>query len=356
MSYDEYMALAQVAGQETDPAPDPAADFDIVALPPTRREDRLIAPGQMPDTSQRWLIACVVLTLFVHGFIAAVLLRRDRTAALQPKPEATPVEVIVEPPKPQPKPKPPEVAKKEAPPPPPPQQSLEKPANSAPRAPNEEKVETKEAQKETHAPKAPEPPKAGQPKLEAETDPAEEMKADQDKADEAAAQEDVLKDDAEALDRAAPKPSPQPKPKKAAKATPQRKPRKVPDALEQLAGASDLPDYSFARPAKRAPVSGGTEDNRYLAVVYGMIMQNRSLIGIPTNVGGTVTITFNVDDDGNVTSMAVARTSGYPQIDAAAGAAIRRASPFPPPPAGAPHSLVATIDFGPAALVPGARR
>lgn len=349
MTYDDYMALAdepgQGAGQDTGLWPESGAD--TVPLPPTRREDRLLAPWQVADTSQRWLIACVVLTLFVHGFIAAVLLRRDKTTALQNKPEATPIEVVVEPPKPQPKP--PEVAKKEAPkPPPPPQQSLEKPATSAPRAPNEEKVETKEAQKETHAPKAPEPPKAGQPKSEAETDPTEEVMVDPDKDEASAAQQDVLKDDAEALDRAAPKPTPEPKPKKAAKATPQRKPRKVPDALEQLAGASDLPDYSFARPSKRAPVSGGTEDNRYLAVVYGMIMQHRSLIGIPANVGGTVTINFNVDDDGNVIGMAVTRTSGYPQIDAAAGAAIRRASPFPPPPVGAPHSLIATIDFGPA--------
>ena len=75
-------------------------------------------------------------------------------------------------------------------------------------------------------------------------------------------------------------------------------------------------------------------------------MQHRSLVDIQGNAGGNVTIAFTVDDDGNVIGIGVQNTSGYPQIDAAAAAAIRRASPFPPPPAGAPHGLVATIDFG----------
>ena len=92
-------------------------------------------------------------------------------------------------------------------------------------------------------------------------------------------------------------------------------------------------------------MSGGHEDSRYLAIVYGMIMQHRSPVGIPGGAGANVTLDFTVDDDGNVLEIGIERTSGFPEVDEEAAEAIRRSSPLPPPPAGAPHGLVATIDF-----------
>ncbi|MBV9567263.1 MAG: TonB family protein, partial [Hyphomicrobiales bacterium] len=39
------------------------------------------------------------------------------------------------------------------------------------------------------------------------------------------------------------------------------------------------------------------------------------------------------------------RPSGDPDIDAEIAAMVRRASPFPPPPAGAPHVFSASVNF-----------
>ena len=302
-------------------------------------EERILAPLRRNPRAARWFVATVVAILALHGALLGLFLMRDQDAPKRAANEPTPIEVVVEQPKEEPKPHTP---KRPEPPKPAPKQAIEKPASSAPRAPSDTKVDTASVQKETHAPKAPTPPTDGQPNPEKEasspsTDPAEPNTTQE------AAEPDVLQKDAEALDKT--KDQPKEKPKKVAKLTPKAKTRRARTALQQLAGASTLPDYSFARPTKKSPVYGGTEDSRYLAIVYGMIMQHRAVVEAPGE-GGSVTIVFHVDDDGNVFGIGVQHTSGYPQIDAEAAMAIRRASPFPPPPAGAPHSLVATIDFG----------
>ncbi|WP_237479308.1 energy transducer TonB family protein [Lichenibacterium dinghuense] len=50
--------------------------------------------------------------------------------------------------------------------------------------------------------------------------------------------------------------------------------------------------------------------------------------------GGTARVGFTIDEDGRVTSVSLAASSGDAALDAAAEAMIRRASPFPPPPPG----------------------
>jgi TonB family protein len=299
-----------------------------------RIDERLIAPLRRNPQATRRFAATVAFVLLLHGaLIAAFLLRDRKTPAQVADREPQAVDIVVEPPKPPPKPPTPKA---------PPKPELEKPAFSAPRAPSDEKIDTTQLQKETHAPTAPRPPTDGQPQPSKEAaSPADEMEKTR-ANEEASAKPDVLKKDAEALDKA--RDRPKDKPKKVAKAV-RAKARRPLAALQQLAGASPLPDYSFARPTKKSPVTGGTEDSRYLAIVYGMIMQHRSMIDAPADEGGSVTIAFTVDDEGNVIGMGIEQTSGYPQVDAEAAAAIRRASPFPPPPAGAPHGLIATIDF-----------
>lgn len=300
-------------------------------------EERILAPLRRNPRATRWFVMTVVSILVLHGAVLALFLTRDRTAPEQvAKEEPTPVEIVVEK-------KDPPAPKAPQPPKPQPKQEIEKPASSAPRAPNDTKIDTAALQKETHAPKAVTPPTDGQPEPSKESASPSTEPAEPNKTEEAAAKPDVLKKDAEALDKT--KPQPKDKPKKIAKLTPRAKTHRPNKALQQLAGASALPDYSFARPTKKSPVYGGTEDSRYLAIVYGMIMQHRNLVDVSASIGGNVTIAFNVDDDGNVIGIGVQQTSGYPQVDAEAAAAIRRASPFPPPPAGAPHGLVATIDF-----------
>lgn len=307
-----------------------------------RIEERILAPlRRNPFATRTWFLVTLAVVLLFHGSLLALLLFRDTGAPTQVATKETPVEVVIEPPKPEPKP--PE-AKTPEPPKPQAKPEIEKPASSAPRAPNEEKVDTASLQKETHAPKAPTPPKDGKPDTSEEASSPSDDVADPEKTkDKAAAKPDVLQKDAEALAKAVPEPPK--RPENIAKLTPRAKTRRPKTALERLAGASSLPDYSFSRPTKKSPVSGGTEDSRYLAIVYGMIMAHRSRIDVPGN-GGSVTIAFNVDGGGNLIGMGVEHTSGYPEIDAAAAAAIQGASPFPPPPAGAPHGLIATIDFG----------
>jgi TonB family protein len=310
------------------------------ARPPSlvaRMEERFFAPLTRNAFAHRtWFFVTVAIILAIHGALLGYLLYRDRTDPVRlAQQEETPVEIIVE--------KPPAPQKPPAPEKPPPQE-LEKPASSAPRAENDEKVDTQETQKETHAPKAPEPPKDGRPEPAKEAAAPSDAPAEPDKVEEAAAKPETKDKDTEALDTAVPLPPKRPE-ALSAKATPPAKTRAPKAILQQFAGASELHDFSFAKPTKKSPVSGGSEDSRYLAIVFGMIMQHRRAIATEGREG-SVTVGFNVDGSGNVIGAGIERTSGDPEIDAAATAAIYRASPFPPPPEGAPHGLIATIDFG----------
>ncbi len=302
-------------------------------------EERFVAPFKSRALAERApFIATLAMILAVHAGVLAYLFHRDG-AEQTPLVEETPVEVVVEPPKPPepppepPKPQPKQEAKAE----------IEKPASSAPRAPNEEKLDTQETQKDTHAPKAPTPPKEGTPDKAVAASPSTEP-TPPDKAESEAEKKEALDKDAEPLENAAPEPPKRPK-NLVARAKPPTKVKSDRSALDQLAGNSPLPDYSFARPTKKSPVYGGTEDSRYLAIVYGMIMSKRRAVVSEAEASGNVTITFGVDDNGRLTGADYVRRSGYPEIDIEAMAAIRRASPFPPPPPGSPHSLIATIDF-----------
>ncbi len=309
-------------------------------------EERFFAPFKRNAFAARtWQLvtASVIVAIYAAGLI--LLLRWDAEHPQQQlaKQEETPVEVVVEKPKPPPEPKQPE--KK----PEPPKQEIEKPATSAPRAPNEEKVETEKQDKATHAPKAPAPPADGKPDEAKEAASPSEAPAEPDKTEEAAQKKpDPSDKEAEALDKAVPLPPRKPVMKEA-KAKPPAKLRREKDAARRVAGLSDLPDYAFARPTKKSPVYGGSEDSRYLAIVYGMIMQKyRPSPFVPAD-STSITMTFDVDSGGDVEDINVVRTSGYPEIDAEAITAVRRASPFPPPPPGAPHGLIATIDVAEAA-------
>lgn len=319
-------------------------------------EERLLAPLRRSSFAARtWFLVAVALVLAAHLALFGYLLTRDSKAELKvAKQDETPVEIVVEKPPEPPKPPPPP-AQKPKPPKPVAKQELEKPASSAPRAPNEEKVETTKLEKETHAPKAATPPADGKPEHTADASSPETDPSRKDDADEAAKKEpDTLQKDAEALDKLTP--PPKRKPEKVAKAKPTTKTRRAKTAMQQLAGMSNLPDYAFARPTKKSPIYGGSEDSRYLAIVYAMIESKRRPLVVADD-NSTVTVAFEVDDEGNVIGVDVSAASGYPTLDAEAVAAIRRASPFPPPPAGAPHGLVATMDFAhlPSAYRTGAR-
>jgi protein TonB len=101
-----------------------------------------------------------------------------------------------------------------------------------------------------------------------------------------------------------------------------------------------MPDYSFAPASKRAPVAGGKAASTYLSILYGMVLAR---IHLPDALAGRAQtmgeITFTVDLAGGLVREHVVKSSGSPELDAAAMAAIRAASPFPPPPTGTGLSL-----------------
>lgn len=60
---------------------------------------------------------------------------------------------------------------------------------------------------------------------------------------------------------------------------------------------------------------------------------------------GNVQVRFSMDDRGNVLSVSISRSSGSAELDRAAIAMVRNASPVPAPPAGATRTLYAPVHF-----------
>jgi periplasmic protein TonB len=61
---------------------------------------------------------------------------------------------------------------------------------------------------------------------------------------------------------------------------------------------------------------------------------------------GTAKIGFSIDKSGGVASVSVLRSSGQADLDLEGVALVRRASPFPPPPAGTKRSFAIEVAFG----------
>jgi protein TonB len=60
---------------------------------------------------------------------------------------------------------------------------------------------------------------------------------------------------------------------------------------------------------------------------------------------GVAVVNFSIGASGQLTSAAIASSAGDPLLDAEALATVRRASPFPPPPAGAPRNFSAPLSY-----------
>lgn len=301
-------------------------------------DERFFAPGR-PDTfwSRSRFVALLGIVLVVHAAVIGYFLYRDATVpAALAQAEETAIEVVVEPPPPPPPQKPP------APEPQPKQEMSEKPASSAPRAPSEIHVDTKMTDAKTEAPKAAIPPRDGQPEP-ASAAAAEQPAAPESKQAAASKLEDDERD-AEALDKA--KPNVESKPDaQDAKVKPKTQ---VSDAARQLSGLSDVPTYHFATASKMADFPAGTEDNRYLSVVYGKIMsKNRYRTSAAARRGahGIVSVTFVVDFMGRIARQVVTESSGQPDLDALAMATVRAAAPFPSPPGSGSQQLIWRAEF-----------
>ena len=112
---------------------------------------------------------------------------------------------------------------------------------------------------------------------------------------------------------------------------------------EALAAFKPLPDYEFGAAARKAPVAGGAAKATYLTILFGMVMPHMKIPpGAKPIQGGMVS--FGLDETGRLTFAGTKISSGSPELDRAAIAAIRAAAPFPAPPTG--RSIGLTFTYG----------
>ncbi|GLI91909.1 TonB family protein [Methylocystis echinoides] len=302
-------------------------------------------------------LAFLALGLLLHLTILAFLLWEDKRMTPPPAEEIA-VEVITEPPPPEPPPQPeekkeepppPEPEKqqqekqKPPPPPPPPPEKLEEPATDAPKLESKAKSEqdAPEEQKEAKTPRKDQPTEKVVPKDEKPEGLKDaEDDADGDKKAKPAPLKEVEdKPDAEVIEQAEKTPKPDKPTPDAAKPAKKGEGKSI---AEQVAALAPLPDFKLAAPPKTSPVGGGQAKTTYLTILYGLIMPH---MRIPPRVreiqmSSKGVVAFYIDEMGNLTHQAVYKTSGLPDLDAAALAAVRAAAPFPPPPRGLPRAML----------------
>ncbi len=317
--------------------------------------ERLFEPRRGGGITPRpRFLAFVLVCLLVHLAVLAFLLWEDKQTNFAPPVEEIPVEVIPEPPPPQekpqeeppqpPEPPPQEKQQQQQKPPPPPIE--EKPAYDAPKAESKAKSETDAPQeeKDVKTPRKAEPTEKVVPKDE-KPQGLKDAKddADGDKTPEPTPEKQVEdKPDAEIIERAEKTPTPTEKPEK--KDTKPAKKGESTSIADQVAALAPLPDFKLAAPPKPSPVGGGQAKTTYLTILYGLIMPH---MRIPPRVremqmSSKGVVAFYIDEMGNLTHQAVYKSSGAPELDAAALAAVRSAAPFPAPPRGLPHSMLFT--------------
>jgi TonB family protein len=281
---------------------------------------RYLPPRAVRSVASRVGFAALVALFFIAhaGLITAVLYEDQfgRGNVAQPPP----------PPPPVPKEQPRQV-----------KEDVEKPATSAPRK-TAQTLDAKGIEEKTAAPQATPKPQDGD-RAPASAPAIAPAAAAPTLRDTLTAPADAP--DAEAVGKAGPENPGKPNDKD------NRADRKaLANALQQLS-TTTLSDFSFGRTTKAAPITGGLEDNRYLANVFAKIMSKKQY---PRGVAASrtkrfVTISFVLDDAGHVVYQATSKSSGDAAIDSAAAAAVRSAAPYPPPPYGMPHSLIANLDF-----------
>jgi protein TonB len=280
--------------------------------------------------------AFVLLICFlIHAIPIWLFVYLDRSDDLAPGEQEIPVEIIVEPPPPKaPEPAAPKNDQQAK------QATLnEKMATDAPRAPNDEKVMRDSRDEASHAPKAapdtvpartkPANGTARNSENTTSSKPAEasapqlmDHRADGDPAKAAELQRPDTQEQTKA-EQAAPEPETQQK-----------------ASQDPWASFTSMPDYSFAPASRHAPTTIGKAASTYLSILYGMVMARIHLSEVAAGRAQTIgKITFSVDFSGRLIQERVVKSSGSPELDSAAMAAIRAAAPFPPSPTGTGLSL-----------------
>jgi protein TonB len=294
----------------------PRADSSATFAPSLdARAERASTPVQAPGAA-RVPFAALAVSLAAHGALIAAL----TLFAASPRPLGgaveIPVEIVIEAVAPSPT-----AAEPPAPAPPPAATADPSPPASTPAPPPEATSALAAPAAESPAPVGPSP----------------------------------LSDAEEALPplAAAPPPAPPPPaatptsaPVEAAPPPPRAQP---PRPLETAPPQPPRPKTALARasPGKTASAAPKAEIDAYRASLYARIS---GAVRYPEaarerGAAGVAVVDFSFDATGRVTSASLAQSSGDAALDAEAVAGVRRASPLPPPPEGAPRAYAIPLRY-----------
>jgi protein TonB len=135
------------------------------------------------------------------------------------------------------------------------------------------------------------------------------------------------------------KPQPAPPPKTAPQSKPQPKPASARPAAAEPTGAPKAAAQKAAAPkADIGAYRASLYARIYSVVRYPAAARSRGATGVAT-------VNFSLDARGQVTSASLAQSSGDSTLDEDAVATVRRASPLPAPPEGAPHAYTVPIHY-----------
>lgn len=123
-----------------------------------------------------------------------------------------------------------------------------------------------------------------------------------------------------------------PKTTTAKKAIPEPKGNATKSAIAGKAAGTDTGKAKSSGTGTKKAAAGNAAKSNYDGVVMRKIARTK-LKEVKTN--GTVTVSFKINSKGGITSISITKPSGSPALDRAAIKQIKRAAPFPKPPAGA---------------------
>jgi len=100
-------------------------------------------------------------------------------------------------------------------------------------------------------------------------------------------------------------------------------------------------------PQTIAPAASSAEAAGYQGEVLGRIAAQKRYPEAAREHGaqGVAIVRFSIAASGQLAGASLSRSAGDPLLDAEALATVRRASPFPPPPAGAPRNFSVPLSY-----------
>lgn len=140
-----------------------------------------------------------------------------------------------------------------------------------------------------------------------------------------------------------------PKPKKVEKRREEVKPQQDQPSKAMVAAAAEVDSSKRNAASKSSSGSmfSSVSPARWQSKVQAHLARRKGQLAKSRDRGtqGTVYVRFNIDTGGNVLSVSLSRSSGYPSLDQDVLAMVRSASPVPAPPPDVNRTLTVPIEF-----------